>query len=38
MLEGYEILSNRESREGRSDIMLKPYDEDELVMILELKK
>ena len=37
-LEGYEKLSNRESGEGRYDIVLKPYDEQHPAIILEIKK
>lgn len=37
-LEGYEKLSNRESGEGRYDIVLKPYDEQYPAIILEIKK
>ena len=36
-LEDYEILSNRESGNGRPDILLKPYDEKMPAIILELK-
>ncbi len=36
-LQGYEKLSNRESGEGRYDIVLKPYDERQPAIILELK-
>ena len=36
-LQGYQVLSNRESGEGRTDIVLKPYDELEPAVILELK-
>lgn len=36
-LEDYEILSNRESGNGRPDILLKPYDEKKPAVILELK-
>lgn len=36
-LEDYEILSNRESGNGRPDILLKPYDEKKSAVILELK-
>lgn len=35
---GYEKLSNRESGEGRYDIVLKPYDERQPAVILELKR
>ena len=37
-LQGYEKLSNRESGEGRYDIVLKPYDERQPAIILELKR
>ena len=37
-LQGYEKLSNRESGEGRYDIVLKPYDEHQPAIILELKR
>ena len=37
-LQGYEKLSNRESGEGRYDIVLKPYDERQSAIILELKR
>ncbi len=37
-LQGYEKLSNRESGEGRYDILLKPYDERQPAIILELKR
>ena len=37
-LHGYEKLSNRESGEGRYDIVLKPYDERHPAIILELKR
>lgn len=36
-LKDYEILSNRESGNGRPDILLKPYDEKQPAVILELK-
>ena len=36
-LQEYEKLSNRESGEGRYDIVLKPYDERRPAIILELK-
>lgn len=36
-LKDYEVLSNRESGEGRPDILLKPYDEQKPAVILELK-
>ncbi len=36
-LQEYEKLSNRESGEGRYDIVLKPYDERKPAIILELK-
>ncbi|MCX4328828.1 MAG: AAA family ATPase [Lachnospiraceae bacterium] len=35
---GYKKLSNRESGEGRYDILLKPYDERQPAIILELKR
>ena len=37
-LQGYEKLSNRESGEGRYDIVLKSYDERQPAIILELKR
>lgn len=37
-LQGYETSSNRESGEGRYDIVLKPYDERQPAIILELKR
>ena len=37
-LQGYKKLSNRESGEGRYDIVLKPYDERQPAVILELKR
>ena len=37
-LQGYEKLSNRESGEGRYDIILKPYDERQPAIILKLKR
>lgn len=37
-MQDYEILSNRESGEGRYDILLKPYDEKQPAIILELKR
>ena len=37
-MDGYEKLSNRESGNGRYDIMLKPYDERQPAVILELKR
>ena len=37
-LQDYEVVSNRESGEGRPDIMLKPYDEQQPAIILELKR
>ena len=37
-MQGYEKLSNRESGEGRYDIVLKPYDERQPAIILELKR
>lgn len=36
-LQDYEILSNRESGNGRPDILLKPYDELNPVVIIEIK-
>lgn len=36
-LQDYEILSNRESGDGRPDILLKPYDELNPAIIMELK-
>ena len=36
-MEDYEKLSNRESGNGRYDIVLKPYDEKQPAIILELK-
>ena len=36
-MQGYKKLSNRESGEGRYDIVLKPYDEQQPAIILELK-
>ena len=36
-MQGYRKLSNRESGEGRYDILLKPYDEWQPAIILELK-
>lgn len=36
-LQEYEILSNRESGNGRPDILLKPYDERQPAVILEIK-
>ena len=36
-LQDYEVVSNRESGNGRPDIMLKPYDEYEPVVIIEIK-
>lgn len=36
-LQDYETVSNRESGDGRPDIMLKPYDEYEPVVIIEIK-
>lgn len=35
---GYEKLSNREGGEGRYDILLKPYDEQQPAVILQLKR
>lgn len=35
-LEDYEILSNRESGNGRPDILLKPYDEKKPAVIWNL--
>ena len=37
-LQGYEKISNRESGEGRYDLLLKPYDEQQPAVILELKQ
>ena len=37
-LQYYEVVSNRESGDGRPDIMLKPYDENEPVIIIEIKR
>ncbi len=37
-MDGYEKLSNRESGNGRYDIVLKPYDERQPAIILELKR
>lgn len=37
-LKDYEKLSNRESGEGRYDIVLKPYDELQPAIIMELKR
>lgn len=37
-LQDYEMVSNRESGDGRPDIMLKPYDENEPVVIIEIKR
>lgn len=37
-MQGYEKFSNRESGEGRYDIVLKPYDERQPAIILELKR
>jgi hypothetical protein len=37
-LPDYQRLSNRESGEGRYDILLKPYDEQQPAVILELKR
>ena len=36
-LRDYEILSNRESGNGRPDILLKPYDEQKPAIIIEIK-
>ena len=36
-LEQYRILSNREAGNGRADILLKPYDEQNTAVIIELK-
>lgn len=36
-LQYYEVVSNRESGDGRPDIMLKPYDELEPAVIMEIK-
>lgn len=36
-LEQYRILSNRETGNGRADILLKPYDEQYTAVIIELK-
>lgn len=36
-LQNYKILSNRESGNGRPDIVLKPYDERKAAVVLELK-
>lgn len=36
-LQNYEIKSNRESGDGRPDIVLLPYDEQQPAVILELK-
>ncbi|MGN0263810.1 MAG: AAA family ATPase [Oliverpabstia sp.] len=36
-LQDYEILSNREAGNGRPDILLKPYDERNPVVIIEIK-
>lgn len=37
-LQGYQVLSNRESGDGRPDILLKPYDELQPAVILEVKR
>lgn len=37
-LSGYKKLSNRESGEGRYDIVLKPYDERKPAVIIEIKR
>ena len=36
-LQNYKILSNRESGNGRPDIVLKPYDERKAAVVLEIK-
>lgn len=36
-LEQYRILSNRETGDGRADIMLKPFDEEKAAILMELK-
>lgn len=36
-LQNYEVLSNRESGDGRPDIVLKPYDELKPAVIIEIK-
>lgn len=37
-LQDCEVASNQESGDGRPDIMLKPYDEQQFAIILELKR
>lgn len=37
-LKGYEIASNRENGDGRPDIMLKPLDEQQPAVLIELKR
>lgn len=37
-MQNYEVISNRESGDGRPDIMLKPLDEKQPAVILELKR
>lgn len=36
-LEGYRILSNRETGNGRADLLLKPFDEHDPAILFELK-
>lgn len=36
-LEGYRVLSNRETGDGRADLVLKPVDDDNPAVIFELK-
>ena len=36
-LEGYRTLSNRETGDGRADLILKPFDEHDPAIIFELK-
>ena len=36
-LKGYRILSNRESGDGRADLILRPFDEHNPAIIFELK-
>lgn len=37
-MQNYEVISNRESGDGRPDIMLRPLDEKQPAVILELKR
>lgn len=37
-LDGYDIFSNRESGEGRPDLVMDPHDEEGVVLIFKFKK